>query len=225
MNNKKNKLLKLISIKVVLISILFIVSFFIFALIAHEAVSENEKVFDDKVIAFFSSITTPGLIQVMKIFTFFGSSTFLFPAYIVMVAYFLIKKKFRYGIDIAIIALSSETLVQVLKLVFHRKRPDLPVLKGIATYSFPSGHTLSSFIFCCIIIFILFNGKWKAMYKWILSVFLIVFAVTIGISRIVLRAHYPTDVIASFCLGIIWTILSFWIFTFLNRKDVLSKKD
>jgi undecaprenyl-diphosphatase len=43
--------------------------------------------------------------------------------------------------------------------------------------------------------------------KWAVSVFLLLFSFGIGISRIVLRAHYPTDVLAGFCLGFAWTTL------------------
>jgi undecaprenyl-diphosphatase len=223
MQNKSKKLLKLIPLKVFLVSILFIVSLFIFALIADEVVLENEKVFDGKIFAFFSSFSTPGFIQAMKVFTFFGSSQFLFPAYIVLVAYFFFRKKFRYGIDIAIIGLSSTALMFSLKQIFHRQRPDLPIINGITTYSFPSGHTLSAFIFCSILIFIIRHGKWKPLYKWLISILLLLIAITIGVSRIALKVHYPTDVIASFCLGIVWVILSLWLLQRINRKYMVAK--
>lgn len=218
MEKKKKRLLELIPLKVLLVGILFLISLFLFALIAHEAVSENEKFFDEKVSAYISSFATPGFINVMKVFTFFGSSWFLLPAYIILIGFFFLKKKYRYGIDIAVTGISSTLLIHVLKLVFHRRRPDLPIIKGITTYSFPSGHTLSAFVFFSILIFILSNGKWKRVYKWIFSVLLMLFAVSIGISRIALKTHYPTDVIASFCLGIAWTILSFTVLKMVNRK-------
>ena len=45
--------------------------------------------------------------------------------------------------------------------------------------------------------------------KWIVTIGLLLIAITIGVSRIILRMHYPTDVIASLCLGIVWVIISF----------------
>ncbi|MBA2251041.1 MAG: phosphatase PAP2 family protein [Chitinophagaceae bacterium] len=215
--NKKG-ILK-ISLKLVLTGILFLVCLFTFSLIAHEAVLEKEEVFDNKVFSFFSSFSSPGFINLMEIFTFFGSSTFLLSAYVVIIGFFFIRKQYRYGIDIAIIALSSTGLMYVLKQIFHRQRPDLPIIKGITSYSFPSGHTLSSFIFCSILVYIIYNSALQKWLKWLLSVFLVLFAITIGMSRIVLKAHFPTDVAASFCLGIIWVILAFW----LLRKIGFSK--
>jgi membrane-associated phospholipid phosphatase len=219
----REKILKLITIKLLLTAALFIASVFIFAFIADEAVLQNEKVFDDAVFDYFSSFSAPGFIDVMKFLTFFGSPGFLVPAYLILIGHFFIERKFRYGLDIAIIGLTSFALMTVLKYIFHRQRPSLPVINGLATYSFPSGHTLSSFIFCSILVFIIAHGKWKQLYKWIVSVLLFLFAIFIGISRIVLRAHYPTDVIASFFLGIVWVITSLWILQKLNRKYIVRE--
>ena len=223
MQSERKKILEVISLKVLVVSVLFVLSLFVFAFIADEAVLEQEKSFDDKVFAFFGSFSTAGVVQVMKIFTFFGSVQFLFPAYVVLVGYFLFRKKYRYGSDIAIIGLTSSLMMFTLKELFHRERPSLPIIRGISTYSFPSGHALSSFILCSIFIFIIRNGHWKPLYKWIATVLLLMFALTIGISRIILKVHYPTDVIASFCLGIAWVIFSLWLFKKINRKYMVRK--
>ena len=140
-----------------------------------------------------------------------------------MILYFVIRKKYRHAVDIAIIGITSSALMFGLKTIFHRQRPDLPIIKGIYTYSFPSGHALSSFILMSILIFIIRNGRWKNVYKWIVSSLLLLFSITIGISRIILRAHYPTDVIASFCLGIVWVIVSLWLLRKINRQYMIRE--
>ena len=220
----RKKILEMLSVEVLLVSILFIVSLFVFGFIVQEVVLENEKAFDDKVYGFFSPLATPRFIEVMKIFTFLGSVQFLIPAYIVLIGYFIIKKQTRYTIDIAIIALSSTALIFGLKYFFHRQRPSLPIIRTLTTYSFPSGHMLSSFVFCSILAFIIIKGKWKKIYKWLASIVLFLLAVTIGISRIVLKAHFPTDVIASLCLGIVWVILSFYILKKIEREYMIKTK-
>jgi undecaprenyl-diphosphatase len=213
-------LLPVLSIKLVLISGLFIAAVFLFALIAHEAVFEKEDVFDRKIFTFFSHLTTPGLIKTMKFFTFFGSSLFLFPAYILLITYFLTRRKFNYSINITVIGLTSTTLMYVLKKVFQRNRPDLPLITSLKTYSFPSGHALSSFIFCMILIYLIWEGNLRKLYKWLISILLLLFSLTIGLSRIILKVHYPTDVIAGFCLGLVWVMLSFWVL----RKIEIKKR-
>ncbi len=109
-----------------------------------------------------------------------------------------------------------------LKIFFHRHRPDLPILKGLHTFSFPSGHALSSFILCSLLIFIIHKSSLLKLFKWIATIFLSLFAITIGASRIILRMHYPTDVIASLCLGIVWVIISLWIFKKINRQYLVK---
>jgi undecaprenyl-diphosphatase len=218
------KLIKQISLKVLVIMGLFLMALFIFAFLADEAVYEHEDSFDKSVINFLSTHLTNGLIQAMKDFTFFGSSFFLFPAYIIMIVYFIIKKMPRRAIDISIIVISSTGMMFLLKQVFHRKRPELPIIKGITDYSFPSGHALSSFIFCSILAYLIWQGKLRPLLKYLLMTLLFFFTVTIGISRIILNVHYTTDVIAGFCLGVMWVILSFWILNLLSGMAVVSKE-
>jgi undecaprenyl-diphosphatase len=217
---------ELISLEFVVVACLFIGALFLFALIAHEAVYENEDVFDKRIFAFLSFYSSEGFLQAMKFFTFFGSIQFLLPAYILLVSYFFIKKKFRYCIDISIISLSSTGLMFVLKELFHRQRPDLPLIKSIAaTYSFPSGHALSSFIFCSILIDLIWESTLERVWKWGFSILLLLFSFTIGISRIVLQMHYATDVIAGFCLGVVWVIISFRVVKKINFKEAsISEK-
>jgi undecaprenyl-diphosphatase len=159
----------------------------------------------------------------MKFFTFFGTIQFLIPAYIIIISFFLIKKKYRRSIDIAIVAISSSALMFGLKDFFHRARPALPLLKSF-TYSFPSGHALSSFIFCSVLIYLIDDSDVKIYWKWLLSILLLLFSLTIGVSRIILKMHYATDVIAGFCLGIVWVILSFWMQKRLSYKNIFGRK-
>ena len=203
--------MKELSVKFLVISILFAGSVFLFAFIAHEAIFEKDMVFDAEVFEFFNSRTTPALIQVMKILTFFGSTYFFIPAYLLLVGWFFINKRTRLAIDIANIAISSSALMFALKWIFHRSRPDLPLIKTLHTYSFPSGHALSSFIFCSVIVYLVWNSYVPKTFKWIISILLLLFSLGIGISRIVLRYHYASDVLAGFCLGIAWVALSLWL--------------
>ncbi|MDB5009916.1 MAG: phosphatase family protein, partial [Mucilaginibacter sp.] len=211
MDNSEITVKKVFTWKSVISGSLVLAGILLFVYIADEAVIEKEKMFDDLVIGFFDSITGAGLIKAMKVFTFLGSEMFLIPFYIALVAYYFLKKNYLFGIYILIITAGSTALFAGLKLIFHRQRPEHPVIKGVIGYSFPSGHSLSAFVFSSILIYIIWNSSFKIPLKWILSVFLILFATMVGISRIVLKVHYPTDVIASFSLGVVWVIISLWL--------------
>jgi undecaprenyl-diphosphatase len=222
MDKRSKWLLERVSLEVLVLAALFLGTLFLFAYIAHEAVFEQEDVFDTRVQAYLLAHTTPELIEVAKGFSFLGSSLFLLPTYIMLIGLLIIFQKKRYALDISIVALSSFLMMQLLKQVFHRKRPNLPIIKAIQTYSFPSGHALSSFIFCSILTYLVWQGKARAVYKWLLTILLLLLAVAIGISRIVLNVHFATDVIAGFCLGVMWATISFWIIRKINKRRLIQ---
>lgn len=205
------KIIKDISVRTLIVSVLFLLSIFFFAFLAHEAVLEKEDLFDARVFSFLKGYTTPGLIHIMAVLTFFGSTYFLLPTYIILVIVLFLKRKKSEAINIAIIAITSTALAFILKNIFHRHRPDLPLLKTLHNYSFPSGHALSSFIFCSLVIYLIWQTTMSKTLKYIIAVLLILFSISIGISRIVLRYHYASDVLAGFCLGYAWVILSLWV--------------
>jgi undecaprenyl-diphosphatase len=209
---------KYFSLKLLLVSCLFLSSLLIFVRIIHEAVYRNEQAFDNRVFAFFARHTTSQLISIMQYITFFGSSHFLLPAYAILISFFLAQRKYRYSLHIIVIALSSTGSMFALKEITHRHRPLQPIIAGITNYSFPSGHALSSFIFCGILVYSIWHSQLPAFYKWLITVLLLCFAISIGISRIILRVHFPTDVIAGFCLGIIWATMSLWVMRIISRK-------
>lgn len=70
---------------------------------------------------------------------------------------------------------------------------------------------LPSFIFWSILGYLVWQGYLPKIWKLLLIAALFTFTLMIGISRIVLNVHYATDVIAGFCFGVMWVILSFWL--------------
>ena len=208
-----------IQIKTLLVSLLFIISIFVFGYIAHEIVGENETAFDEKAFHFFAGFNSPGFITINRILTFFGASYFSISAYIILLTILFLSGRKTDGINIAIIAITSSALMFGLKEFFHRKRPDLPLVRTLDNFSFPSGHALSSFIFCSVLVYLVWKGGLHTAWKWVLAVLLILFSISIGISRIVLRYHYASDVIAGFCLAVAWVIFSLWL-----EKKLTSRK-
>lgn len=192
--------------------LLFVSTLLLFVFLAKAVVFDNRDLFDTKVFEFFGKYHSPELVHAMQFMTFFGSNTFLLPAYIIIVGLLLWKKKKRWAIDIGILALSSTGLMHALKAIFQRPRPELPLFEAMKTYSFPSGHALSALIFSTTIIYLLWNEKSiRGSIRWVGTIFLILFALAIGISRIVLRHHYATDVLGGYSLGAAWALLSLWL--------------
>jgi undecaprenyl-diphosphatase len=218
MNSVTKRLVKDIPLKLLMVSGLFLLAVFLFAFIAHEVIFEKDSVFDNKAFQFFHSYTTPGLIQLAVIFSFFGSHLFFIPAYILLCTYFFLRKKKRLAIDILIIGITSTLLMFFLKDLFHRQRPDLPLIKTLHNYSFPSGHALCSFVFCSILVYITWLSKLSKGPKTALSIFFILFSIAIGLSRIVLRYHFASDVLAGFSLGFAWVLFSLWTLNKFSKR-------
>lgn len=213
------RLLKDIPLKVLLVSVLFLLSIWLFGMIADEVIFEKENVFDNRAFAFFHSYTTPGLVHLAVFLSFFGSHLFFIPAYLLLCAYFFFfRKQRRLALDILIIGITSTLLMFVLKEIFHRHRPDFPIIKTVNNYSFPSGHSLCSFVFCSILIYITWKSKIALGLKWSLSLFLLLFSISIGISRIILRYHFASDVLAGFSMGFAWVLFSLWILNKIGNR-------
>jgi undecaprenyl-diphosphatase len=211
MKKEHRNAIRNISLRTLLFSILFLASLTFFAILAHEVVGENEDWFDTKAFTFLKGYSTPAFIQFFKLITFFGSIWFILSAYCVLIAYLLVRQRREDAINVAIIAITSTLLLIGLKAFFERHRPPLPLFDALSNFSFPSGHALSSFIFCCVMIFLIRKTRWSRSWKWVAAASLILLSLLIGISRIVLRYHYASDVVAGFCLGFAWVILSFYL--------------
>lgn len=218
MKSLHKKIVKEVPLKTLLVSSLFFVAVFAFAFLAHEIVGEKEDMFDTKAFHFLNAHTTALLVELMRGLSFFGTHYFLVPVYTLIVTFLFLKHKRSDAINIIIIVLSSTALLFALKMIYRRHRPQFPLFREFHNYSFPSGHALSSFIFCSILIYLIWKSDLHPVLKYLLAGLLIIFSISIGISRIVLRYHFASDVLAGFALGFAWVIFSFWILKKLSEK-------
>ncbi|GAA4740177.1 phosphatase PAP2 family protein [Flavisolibacter ginsenosidimutans] len=209
---------KSLSIRLLFVAGIFLLALAVFAFIADEMVLENENYLDQVVFAHLKELTNPFMTKLMVAVTFFGSSYFLFPAYILLILYFLfLKKNKQLSWNIAAVGITSTVILFSLKAIFHRHRPLDPLVQNVNGFSFPSGHSFSSFTFFGLLIYILWHYPMSAALRWTLTIFFFFFACAIAFSRVYLHVHYASDVIAGFCLCLVWLGLSFWLLEKLGR--------
>jgi membrane-associated phospholipid phosphatase len=209
---------KWITGRFILALVLFIVVLFVFVGITDEIVLEHNNVFDQHVSNAIGSLVSPLTTRLMLVVTFFGSANFLLPAYLVLIVYYLLRKKKRRALDIAMVGLTSTGILFLLKDIFQRQRPLDPLIRNVTGFSYPSGHSFSSFTFFGLIIYMAWRSNASQPVKIVCSVLLFLLATVIAFSRVYLRVHYPSDVVAGFCLSIVWLMLSLWILHKADRK-------
>jgi undecaprenyl-diphosphatase len=140
----------------------------------------------------------------MQLFSFLGSVAAVTTLSLVVVCVSLYFRHTRTAGLVAITMLGVAVLDLALKHAFHRPRPVAFFGATPNSYSFPSGHALGSLCFYGILAVILAplaRGRGAKFCVWIAAVLLVGM---IGLSRIYLGVHYPSDVIAGYCAAIVW---------------------
>ena len=126
----------LLSIEIIVVIGVFSAALFAFISIAQMIFKEKKETFDQHAFDFLAKYVSDINTNVMQVFTFLGTHTFLIPANLALVAWFLFIKKHRwYSIHVPVVALSSLLLMFLLKMIFHRDRPLSPLLQSPASLS------------------------------------------------------------------------------------------
>lgn len=211
---------KKLSVWVLLLLLLFLGAVFLFGFIIHEVLWEKEEAVDHWIFNFLSSyVITPQLTTLMKAVTYCASRNFLQIAYGVVVITYLVQKNWKRALEIFVIGLGGFLINYFMKLSFHRLRPANPLIDPLQNFSFPSGHATSGFIFYGLLVFLIWKAQIPKAYKYVIGSILVLFAILIGFSRIYLRMHYPSDVVAGFCIGFAWLALTIWLMERLKKKS------
>jgi len=112
----------------------------------------------------------------------------------------------------AVVASGTLGIGTLIKLLLHRERPltDYVLLKQFSSFSFPSGHTVGSTVVFGLVAYLLW-GLLPAPWNWISALVLTMLIIAVGVSRIYLGAHYPSDVVAGWLLGLIGLLIIIFI--------------
>jgi membrane-associated phospholipid phosphatase len=202
------KYFKKLSGKVILLLIAFAISVALFDFILHEVIWEKEDRADQLTFIFLSKhVITAQLTVFMKAVTYCASKNFLQVAYLIVVGAYLFRMDWKRAGEIIVIGLGGFLINYFMKLFFHRPRPPYPLMDPLQNFSFPSGHATSGFIFYGLLAFLVWKTKWDDRIRHSLIAVLIFFALLIGFSRIYLRMHYLSDVVAGLAIGVAWLVL------------------
>lgn len=188
----------------IIVSILLVLSsLFLFLKIGSEVLGNDLLHFDSAVTQFIYAFRSENMTIFMKFITFLGSPAFLVLTSVIMIIFIYSRRRKDAFIYLGILV-TGVILNYVLKLIFQRPRPTDLSLIHESTYSFPSGHSMNGLVFYLVLSYFVFRetGNKKLSYAVLMiSMFIVLL---IGISRIYLGVHYPTDVIAGYIAGFLW---------------------
>jgi membrane-associated phospholipid phosphatase len=185
---------------------------FLFAEMAEELKENELEAFDHTIINFVQSFINDQLTALMFSITFLGSVKFLVFLAGAGGVILMVYKKWALSVFLLAGAGGGALFNWLLKWIFKRERPDILPLLTESGFSFPSGHSMGSFIFYGASAYILVHLFSRLSLK-VLSVLanvLIIFL--IGLSRIYLGVHYPSDVAGGFLAGGAWLAACIIIF-------------
>src|SRR5690606_22518009 len=141
---KKIASLALLSIDLIIVLLLFVFDLIIFSMLAYGVLNLKNDEFDFQVFESLTAIQNPSLTNFMQATTFLGNHQFLIPANLVLIAYFLFIKKHKwYSIKIPVTAIGGVLLMFLLKTIFTRPSPLIPLLDPIKGLSFTQGHPVT----------------------------------------------------------------------------------
>lgn len=172
-------------------------------------VSGHAAGIDDPIRYFFYSLRSEALTSVLIVLTNAANKYVIIGLCLLLLI--VPQTRLSFGVPLSAGALATMLLNSGFKHLVCRERPDVLHLVTETSWSFPSGHSITSLFFYGMAIWLVWHNVQRLdrpplpMYEkrtaWILTVLLLIPMVTVGLTRIYLGVHFPTDVFAAWCLA------------------------
>lgn len=159
--------------------------------------------FDMQIITFLYNLRTPLLTSIMKSISFIGMDGIIFFSIIIPVIFYL-KRRRHEAILFTIMIVMGAVIDFLLKLITQRPRPTFAPLVIEHSFSFPSGHSMNSFIFFTTVAYFIYHFTHKKKISLLAFLVSAIIILVVGISRIYLGVHYPSDVLGGYLAGLLW---------------------
>ena len=203
-----------------------------FAETADEVMEGDLQQFDEWVVRAMRQPDNPArpvggtvLLTIARDITALGGFTLLVMITVVVLGLLLLQRKKGAAWLVFSATALGMGLSQLLKNLFARERPDLvPHLVTVSTASFPSGHAMLSAIVYLTLGVLLARFLVRRRLKVYVLTIAVLLSLLIGISRVYLGVHYPTDVLAGWSAGAAWALLCLLAARFLERRGAVEGK-
>ncbi|MGB3612558.1 MAG: phosphatase PAP2 family protein [Elainellaceae cyanobacterium] len=171
--------------------------------LSEEVLEQEAFAFDESILLWVHQFANPTLNRLMLAITELGNPSTVVPLACNGFAWLCLRRYWETAVLFAVTCAGGAILSTGLKLVFSKVRPALwPQLITETTYSFPSGHALGSMVLYGLLAYLVAHRYPKVSGLVYGAAAMLIGA--IGLSRLYLGMHWPTDVLAGYAVGFLW---------------------
>jgi undecaprenyl-diphosphatase len=230
MKNAASTLLNRIEFPVLLAGLVIAGSLWGFEELMEAARATTPHAFDTEILLAFRQVGQPNvpigplwLEGAMRDITSLGSASVLVLITAAVIIYLMLIRRLGTALLIFVAVAGGQVLSSLLKVGVDRPRPELVShLVNETSLSFPSGHAMLSAVTYLTLGSLaarFLPGRATKIYVLSLAVLT---TVLVGVSRIYLGVHWPSDVLAGWCAGFAWAMLCWLVARLLQRRMVVS---
>jgi len=190
----------------------------LFWMLASEVAEGDTQGFDIRIVQALRNPANPSLsvgpawLQAAMVdVTALGGPTILGLMLAAVVGFLLLQTRYHTALFVAATTASGEVLSYILKHTFNRARPSVVPNLRVMSPSFPSGHAMESAIVYLTLGAVLMRVAETRITKVYLMGVAMLLTTMVGISRVYLGVHYPTDVVGGWIVGLVWASIC-WLF-------------
>lgn len=193
-----------VTLEIALVFVVFAAGVTLFAKLADEVVEQETLVFDKALLATVHQLSSSTLDAVVPILTNIGGPIGGVVMACVPVMYLWTRSSKKKALVVALASIGALILNLILKAAFVRPRPEeWTHIVAESSYSFPSGHAMAS----AALGFALIAVAWRTRWRWPVIVGAGLYIAVIGLTRLYLGVHYPTDIIAGWLVSLAWVAI------------------
>lgn len=130
----------------------------------------------------------------------------------------VLRANFALGLGLVAVQLAAQLSANLFKQLYHRPRPDAWLFRSELGFSYPSGHAVTAIVFYMGWAWIAWNWPLPRGLRIAIVCAMALWALGIGLSRIALGAHNPTDVLGGYLFGTAWLFLFLALASLLRRS-------
>ena len=198
--------------------VLLIVTISTFVALTESLAEEELGPYDEAVTEFVQHFRSSGLTSFFRVATHFGDRFVFIVIIAVLAAFFWFRfKNWRFTLQVVSVLVLSSLSNIAIKRIINRARPALDGhLVEVHTLSYPSGHAMSAMAFYGFLIYLCLRYELPKGMRLMLVTLFITIILLVGLSRVYLGVHYPSDVAAGYLGGLIWVSFAILIFNTLE---------